>query len=135
MGEVACIVLNAYSQTDYANNNLKPTATQVYLGIDRNNAAAVSAKKIDAATTDTSGTWAKATEITLDGLAKGTAYSAFCTASNGYATFPGYVTYASDNYTAVNFTTDGELEEDDDDDFASSLGVSLFLMIAALLFN
>merc|ERR1712110_300354 len=72
MGEVACVVLNAYSQTDYANNNLKPTATQVYLGIDRNNAAAVSAKKIDAATTDTSGTTTKATEITLDGLAKGT---------------------------------------------------------------
>lgn len=136
-GEVACVVLNAASQSDYlTNNNLKPTATQVYLGIDRNNAAAVSAKKIDAATTDTSGTTTKATEITLDGLAKGTSYSAFCTATNGYATFPGYVTYASDdNYTPVQFTTDGTAEEDDDDDFASSLGVSLFLMIAALLFN
>merc|ERR1712110_697348 len=66
MGEVACIVLNAYSQTDYANNNLKPTATQVYLGIDRNNAAAVSAKKIDAATTDTSGTTTKAKSLLMD---------------------------------------------------------------------
>jgi len=77
--------------------------------------------------------------MTIDGLNKGTQYSAFCTATNGVPVFPGYVAYATeDNYSAVTFTTSGEIEEDDDDDFAllaSSNVVSLFLMIAALIFN
>jgi len=135
-GEVACVVLNQYTQTQYDNANLKPTATQVFLGLDRNNANAVSAKKIDAATTATDGTVTKAGTITLDGLQKGNAYSAFCTASNGVPVFPSYVSYASDtDYKQVKFTTDGEVEEDDDDDFATTNVVSLFLMIVALFFN
>jgi hypothetical protein len=137
-GEVVCTVLA--SNASYAtNNNLKPTATQVYLGLDANNASGVSSKRVNASSTDTAGTVTKATSLTVDGLTKGTAYSAFCTATNGVPVFPGFVSYTSlDNFTPINFTTAGELPSDDDDDFAllaSSNVVSLFLMIAALIFN
>merc|ERR1712188_264166 len=115
-------------------NNLKPTATQVYLGLDANNASGVSSKRVNASSTDTAGTVTKATSLTVDGLTKGTAYSAFCTATNGVPVFPGFVSYTSlDNFTPINFTTDGEKDDDDDDDFA--MIVSPFLMIAALIFN
>ena len=133
-GETACVVVTG----TITNNNLKPTATQVFLGLDRNNANAVSANKIDSSTTN-SGTITKATEITVSNLAAATEYSAFCTASNGYPVFPSFVPYASDdNYTAVTFTTSGTVIVDDDDDFsllASCNVVSLFLMITALIFN
>merc|ERR1712045_118523 len=125
-GEVACVAL---ADGTYSNNQ-KPTATQVFLGLDRNNAAAA---------TTANGETTKTTSLTLDGLTKGTQYQVFCTASNGFATFPGFITYASDdNYLAVVAKTSGEVEEDADDDFAllaSSNVVSLFLMIAALIFN
>merc|ERR1712024_427056 len=131
---VACVAL---ADGTYSNNQ-KPRATQVFLGLDRNNAAAVSSAKAAAATT-ANGETTKTTWLTLDGLTKGTQYQVFCTASNGFATFPCFITYASDdNYLAVVAKTSGEVEEDSDDDFAllaSSNVVSLFLMIAALIFN
>jgi len=132
-GEVACVVLT--NNAAYAtNNNLKPTATQVYLGLDANNVAGVNSKRVNASSTDTAGTVTKADSMTIDGLAKGTTYDAFCTATNGVPVFPGYVSYTSlDNFSPVNFTTDGEKDDDDDDDFA--MIVSPFLMIAALIFN
>jgi len=133
-GEVACVAL---ADATYSNNQ-KPTATQVFLGLDRNNAAAISSVKSAAATT-ANGETTKTASLTLDGLTKGTQYQVFCTASNGFATFPGFITYASDdNYTAVAVLTSGEVAGDSDDDFAllaSSNVVSLFLMIAALIFN
>merc|ERR1711993_82278 len=114
------------------------TATQVFLGLDRNHGAAISSVKSAAATT-ANGETTKTAPLTLDGLTKGTQYQVFCTASNGFATWAGFITYASDdNYTAVVAKTSGEVEEDADDDFAllaSSNVVSLFLMIAALIFN
>jgi len=133
-GEVACVAL----ADGVYNNNQKPTATQVFLGLDRNNAGAISSVKAAASTTSGTET-TKTTSVTLDGLTKGTTYMVFCTASNGFATFPGFITYASDdNYTAVAVLTSGEVAGDSDDDFAllaSSNVVSLFLMIAALIFN
>ena len=134
-GETACVVVAG----SISNSNLKPTATQVYLGLDRNNAQAISAKKIDSAT-ENSGVFTKVTEISLDGLNEGTEYSAFCTASNGVPVFPSYVTYADDdNYRAVTFTTSGTAQEAvSDDDFAllaSCNVVSLFLMITVFVFN
>lgn len=37
-GEVACVALKEETQSTYSsNNNLKPTAEQVYLGLDSNN--------------------------------------------------------------------------------------------------
>jgi len=72
-------------------------------------------------------------------LSSGTLYSFWCTATNGVATFPGYVTYATDDsYTPVTSTTLGEVDDDESDDYAllaSSNVVSVFLMIAALIFN
>lgn len=78
--------------------------------------------------------------MTLEGLAKGTKYSVFCTATNGYLVWPGYLAYNSDDqYDPVNFTTDGTADTDDDDDdsalLVSSNIVALCTMIAALIFN
>lgn len=78
--------------------------------------------------------------MTLDGLNKGKAYSAFCTATNGYLVWPTFVTYNSaDSWKPVTFTTDGEADSDDDDDdsalLVSSNIVALCTMIAALIFN
>merc|ERR1719151_513 len=134
-GEIACVVLADAVYTEAT----KPTGEQIYLGLDRNNAAAVSANKIDSATTDAASVTTPATSITLTGLTKGTSYEAFCTATNGVATFPSYIVYATDDSNVpVSFTTSGELEEPDNDDFAllaSNNVVAVFLMIAALLFN
>merc|ERR1712045_38475 len=133
-GEVACVAL---ADGTYSNNQ-KPTVTQVFLGLDRNNAAAISSAKAAASTTSGTET-TKTASLTLDNLTKGTQYQVFCTASNGFATFPGFITYASDdNYVAVVAKTSGEVEDADEADFAllaSSNVVSLFLMIAALIFN
>ena len=50
--------------------------------------------------------------MTLSGLNNKTEYSAFCTASNGYATFPGFVLYtAEDIFTAVTFATELRLPQ------------------------
>lgn len=47
-GEVACVVLGEKTHSEYSDNNLyKPTAEQVYLGVDANNVAGASAKVID----------------------------------------------------------------------------------------
>lgn len=78
--------------------------------------------------------------MTLDGLARGSTYSAFCCADNGALVWPSYTTYASaSDFDPVNFTTQGEFDEDDDDDdsalLASSNLVAVFMMIAALIFN
>lgn len=132
-GEVACVVLDDYPSDN--NNNKKPSAEQVWLGLDANNEDAASAKKINAS----DGTTA-ATEMTLDGLARGTAYTAFCTATNGAPVFPGFVTYTNlDSWTPLRFTTEGEADEDDDDDdsalLTSSNIVALCTMLAALIFN
>jgi len=133
-GEISCVVVDDYPAGSN-NNNLKPTQQQVWLGLDANNEAALSAKTIDAS----DGTTA-ATEITLDGLARGTTYHAFCTATNGAPVWPGFVTYSSlDNFLPIEFTTDGEADEDDDDDdsalLTSSNIVALCTMLAALIFN
>lgn len=100
-----------------------------------NNQAAVSAKVIDASTDAVA-----ATEITLDGLSKGSEYSAFCTATNGYLVWPSFVSYNSaDSYLPENFKTDGTADTDDDDDdsalLVSSNLVAICTMIAALIFN
>lgn len=135
-GEVCCVVLNEYSQSQYTdNNNLKPSCEQVKLGLDANNADAVSDKCVDASDGTT-----KTTSMSLDGLSRGTSYSAFCCADNGALVWPSYTTYASaSDFDPVNFTTNGEADEDDDDDdsalLASSNLVAVFLMIAALIFN
>jgi len=80
------------------------------------------------------------TEITIDGLTKGTDYSAFCTASNGALTWPSFVSYNSrDSVKPVQFTTSGTAPSDDDDDdsalLVSSNIVAICTMIAALIFN
>lgn len=136
-GEVCCIVLNEKSQTEYESNNLyKPSSEQIYLGVDVNNAQALSSKCIDAETDS-----GAATEITLDGLEAGNKYSAFCTATNGYLVWPAYVDYSvnKDAQTPENFTTNGEAESDDSDDdsalLVSSNIVAICTMIAALIFN
>lgn len=126
-GEIACVVLNEQSQTEYSNTaKYAPSAEQVYLGLDVNNQAAVSATVIDAS---------GATSITVSDLAKGTKYSAFCTATNGYLVWPAYTAVSA----AVNFTTDGTADTDDDDDdsalLVSSNLVAICTMIAALIFN
>jgi len=103
--------------------------------LNRNNAAPVASAKENAV--DAAGS--AILSITVSGLEKGTSYDFWCTATNGVATFPGYVTYATDeSYTEVTALTLGEAEDDEDDDYAllaSSNVVSVFLMIAALIFN
>lgn len=136
-GEVACVVLDARSQSEYeTNNNYKPSYEQVFLGLDANRDAANSAKKIDSA--DDAGT--AMTEITLDGLEKGSPYSAFCTVTNGALVWPGFFMYNSyDSYVPLKFSTEGTKDTDDDDDdsalLVSSNIVAICTMIAALIFN
>merc|ERR1712224_320430 len=113
----------------------KPSAEQIFLGVDANNDDAVSKKTIPAADGTT-----PATQIVLDGLAKGTKYSAFCTASNGYLVWPDFIPITSlDAYKPLPFTTQGTADTDDDDDdsalLVSSNIVALCTMIAALIFN
>lgn len=136
-GEVACVALKEETQSAYkTNNNLKPTAEQVFLGTDNNNADVPSAK---VNSSDEAGVMA--TKITIDGLAKGQTYSAFCTATNGVPIFPGFVAYNSfETYLPIEFKTDGKAAEVDDDDDDSALLVSsnivaICTMIAALIFN
>lgn len=89
----------------------------MYLGLDANNQAAKSAKKIDAATSGTA-----AEEITLDGLSPQEKYSAFCTATNGALVWPSYVSYTSyDSYSPLDVNTTGEKEDDDSDDDSALL--------------
>lgn len=136
-GEVACIILNKYSQTEYGSTNaIKPSAEQIYLGVDAENADALKSKVVDAA--DDAGN--AITEMTLDGLSAGTKYSSFCTATNGYLVFPGYVAINDkDAQQPMTFTTNGEQETDDSDDdsalLVSSNIVAISTMIAALIFN
>lgn len=136
-GEVACVILNKYSQTEYETTNAyKPSAEQIYLGIGADNEDALKAKVVDAA--DESGN--AVTSMTLDGLSAGTKYSAFCTATNGYLVFPGYVAINDkDAQLPMSFTTNGEQETDDSDDdsalLVSSNIVAISTMIAALIFN
>lgn len=41
-GEIACVILNEKSHNEYTTNNeYKPSAEQIYLGLDANNAEAV----------------------------------------------------------------------------------------------
>jgi len=132
-GELACVVLNEKSQSEYETNDAyKPSAQQVYLGVDVNNQNAVGSKRAPASVSGTA-----ATSLTIDGLSAGTKYSAFCTASNGYPVWPSFVVQS--NWTPVNFTTDGTADTDDDDDsfalLASSNVVAICTMIAALIFN
>jgi len=133
-GELACIA----EANGTWNANTKPTGEQIYLGVNRNNGVPLGHKKVAASTTDGTTTTAT-TSLTIDGLAKGVAHDVFCTATNGVATFPSYIVYANDDlFTPVAATTSGEVEEDDSDDLAllaSSNVVSVFLMIAALIFN
>lgn len=130
-GEIACI---AELSTAW-DVNTKPTGEQIYLGLNRNNAAPQASAKVNAVDANGDAT----TSITINGLSSGTLYSVWCTATNGVATFPGYVTYATDDsYTPVTATTLGEVDDDETDDYAllaSSNVVSVFLMIAALIFN
>jgi len=126
-GEIACVVLNEQSQEDYANiAKYTPSAEQVYLGLDVNNSAAVSAMVIDAS---------GATSITVSGLDKGNNYTAFCVATNGYLVWPAYSAVSA----AAYFATDGTADTDDDDDdsalLVSSNLVAVCSMIAALIFN
>lgn len=109
------------------------------MGTDSNNKSVPSAH-VDSA--DENGV--ATAKITIDGLSKGTSYSAFCTATNGVPIFPGFVTYNSfDTYLPVEFKTDGSSSTgdgtgDDDDDSAllvSSNIVAICTMIAALFFN
>lgn len=92
-GEVACVVLgtDTYSQAQYDLNENKPSGEQVWLGLDAFNMDAVSTKKVDSA--DASGV--AITEVTVDGLARGTKYTAFCTATNGSLVWPSFVAYNS----------------------------------------
>jgi len=103
--------------------------------LNRNNAAPKASAKVNAVDANGDPT----ASITVSGLEKGTTYDFWCTATNGVATFPGYVTYATDeSYTNVTAETLGEADDEDDDDYAllaSSNLVSVFLMIAALIFN
>lgn len=126
-GEIACVVLNEQSQSNYSDvAKYQPSAEQIYLGLDVNNQAAVSSNVIDAT---------GASSITVSDLAKGNSYSAFCTATNGYLVWPAYTAVSA----AVNFTTDGTADTDDDDDdsalLVSSNLVAICTMIAALIFN
>lgn len=86
------------------------------MGIDAANADAVSHKMVDASTTS-NGTTTATESITLENLAKGTKYSAFCTATNGAPTWPAFVTYGDlTNFAPLTFTTEGTADSDDDDD-------------------
>jgi len=134
-GEIACIAELSSTLWDA---NTKPTGEQIYLGLNRNNAAPKGAAKAAASTTEGAVT-TPTTSLSINGLTKGTDYDVFCTATNGVPTFPSYIVYASDEaYTHVDIKTAGEAEDDDDDDFAllaSSNVVAVFLMVAALIFN
>jgi len=135
-GEVACVLVNEKTNSEYeSNNNFKPSYEQVYLGLDSDNEAAPSAKKINSSTDNTA-----ATEITLDGLVKDENYAAFCTVTNGVPVWPGFFEYNSyDSYVPLKVKTTGEKESDDSDDdsalLVSSNIVAICTMIAALIFN
>jgi len=130
-GQVACAVYNTRSQSEYeTNNEYKPSAEQVFLGLDSDNDSAVVYDVLSA----------DLTSMTLPNLSKGTKYSAFCTASNGYLVWPSFVTYSNqDSYAPINFTTDGTADVDDEDDdsalLLSSNVVAICTMLLALIFN
>lgn len=130
-GEMVCIAVDDFP----GGNDFKPSNTQMLLGLGADNQVPAARKKIAAH----DGT-AYVTELTLDGLTRGTKYHAFCTATNGEPVWPVFVSWSSQEaFKAIEITTAGEADTDDDDDDSALLTstnvVALCTMLAALIFN